>query len=119
MTPDTCLDKMHLQILMSLEFHRKPSIISFQLVQKLKQRTFLENFITVLILNMSQHLEKLEVFNLRIPEDISECISESSLNFKKRLKGKSVNLFKAPSIKMRKILYLKLSDKLLISLRQK
>ena len=117
-TPNSCFDEVHFELLLPFELNRKPSIITIKLIKKFKERTFFENFIAVLILNMSQHLEKLKIFNLRISYDIPKCVSESGFNFQERLKSYLVDFLKTLAIEMSKILYFELFNQLFTCFRQ-
>ena len=94
----------------SVEFNRKPSIIFLKFIQKLKKRSFLEHFVTILIFDMSQLLEEVKVFYFSITQNISQYISDVGFNFQKRFESDSINILKTFAVEMRKIFNLKFPE---------
>ena len=115
--PGSCLDKMYLQLLI-FELYRKPSVVFLQLINKFKERTFLQHPIAVLILNICQLLEEDQILYLWVAQNISEGVGESCIYFQEGLQSQSIDIFETFLIEVGKILNLKFSDQRWVGLRQ-
>ena len=117
--PNSSLDEVNLQLLLSLKLNRKPCIVALQLVQKLKERPFFEDRVTVLVLNVGQQLEEIDILNLRVPKDVLQRVSKRCLHLEQRLQSNLVDFFETFAKMSRKVLDFKLLNQLLVGLRQK
>ena len=118
-TPHSRFHEMDLQVPLSLELDRKPSVVPIQFVEEFEERALLHDLVAVLVLNVSQHLEKLQILYLRVPQNVSQGVGEGGFNFEKRLQSNPIDFLETFPIKMRKMLDLKFFNKLLTGLRQK
>ena len=117
--PNSSLDEVNLQLLLSLKLNRKPCIVALQLVQKLKERPFFEDRVTVLVLNVGQQLEEIDILNLRVPKDVLQRVGQCRLHLEQRLQSNLVDFFETFAKMSRKVLDFKLLNQLLVGLRQK
>ena len=63
---------------------------------------------------MCQHLEKLSIVYLWVPQDGPQRVRDGGFQSQQRLHGQFVDAFVAVSVKFRKILYLKFLNKILV-----
>lgn len=118
--PKASFDESDLHILIGFELDCKPDIaLVIQFVDKLDQRTTLDEFIAHLILDVCEEMEKIVDIDLFIPQNVPERASQGGFIPEQRLQGYFIDLFEAVTIHIWKVLYLHFFNEILVCLREK
>jgi hypothetical protein len=117
--PHSSFDEVHAHVLLSFVLDGEPYLFeAVQLVDEFEDGALLEYFVAEMVLDVGEHLKKLDVVDLGVPQDVPKRVGQSRLHFQERLQSQFVDLFETVAVEVRKVLDLKLTDQIFVGFRK-